>query len=180
MADISGLTKWALKNSKKFNISAVKLSWINTWLPGFFDYRIKLEIDKNIYTGRGIDLSENTAFDKALAEAFERAAVRSLDSPWATAAYPDYTGATERAYRELVCIDRVLCHHFCKIPFRKIPLKILSNVISIRKLSKILEENSLHLELCELRPVIDCVVVGAFIWSIKKSLIKGIVSGFRM
>jgi len=178
MADFSKITNWALKNTAGFDISITKLSWINEWLPGFFDYRAKLRIGKDVYTGRGIDAKEDIACDKALAEALERAAVADLSAPWATAAYPDYPGAAERAYRELVCIDRVLCHHFCKKRFKPVDSKILDGGISPNNLKSVLSKHGLKLELCELQPVLDASVVAAFIWSERKHQVKGIVSGF--
>ena len=178
MADFSKVTAWALKNTAGFDISITKLSWINEWLPGFFDYRAKLKIGNDVYTGRGIDAKEDIACDKALAEALERAAVANVLAPWATAAYPDYPGASERAYRELVCIDRVLCHHFCKKRFKLVDIKILNGGVSPTSLKSVLSKHGLHLELCELQPVLDASVVAAFIWSERSHRVKGIVSGF--
>lgn len=180
MADLSLLTKWALKNAKNFNISAIRFKWVDTWLPGFFDYRVKLTVREKEYIGRGTDLNENIAFDKALAEAVERMAVSDMDFPWATAAHVNYNEACIAAYRELLTIDRVLCHHFCKIPFKNISLKILDGLILSKNLIYQLSKNNLHLELCELRPVKDSVIVAAFIWSEieDKDRVKGIVSGF--
>ncbi|HAH31987.1 MAG TPA: hypothetical protein DCL44_06710 [Elusimicrobia bacterium] len=178
MADFSRITDWAVKNAAALNISVTKQSWINEWLPGLFDYRVKLKIGKTIHIGRGIDAQENTACDKAVAEALERAAASNLSYPWATAAYPDYAGAAERAYRELVCIDRVLCHHFCRVKFSVINIETLDWNISIARLKKVLRKHELHLELCELRPVLDASVSAAFIWSAKEHRVKGIASGF--
>ena len=178
MADFSQLTNWAAGNSAGFNISLTKLSWIDDWLPGFFDYRAKLKIGSRTYAGRGIDAKEDIACDKALAEALERAAVADMASPWATAAYPEEAGAAERAYRELVCIDRVLCHHFCRIPFKSLKMESLAGSVSADVLSRGLRKNGFHLELCELRPVSDAVVVAAFIWSERARKVKGMVSGF--
>lgn len=178
MADFSQVTAWALKNTAGFDISITKLSWINEWLPGFFDYRAKLRIGTAVYTGRGIDAKEDIACDKALAEALERAAVADLPVPWATAAYPDYTGAAERAYRELVSIDRVLCHHFCKRRFRPVDINRLDGGILPDSLKRVLAKHGLKLALCELQPVLDASVSAAFIWSERNHPVKGIVSGF--
>ena len=179
MADFTKITSWAIKNTARFNVSLVKLSWVDEWLPGFFDYRAKVKIGKDVYAGRGIDIKEDIACDKALAEAFERAALSNMSSPWATAAYPDYAGASERAYRELVCIDRVLCHHFCRKKFKLLDTEILSTPkIASARLEIFLAKHGLKLELCELRPVTDAKVAAAFIWSERSHRVKGIVSGF--
>ena len=178
MADFSKVTAWAVKNTARFDISIIKLSWIDEWLPGYFDYRAKLKIGKDVYAGRGIDVKEDIACDKALAEMLERAAVSNVPAPWATAAYPGYPGAAERAYRELVCIDRVLCHHFCKKRFKPVDITALNGGISPNRLKSVLSKHGLNLELCELQPVLDASVVAAFIWSERSHQVKGIVSGF--
>lgn len=178
MADFSKVTAWALKNTAGYNISITKLSWINEWLPGYFDYRAKIKIGNEVYAGRGIDVKEDIACDKALVEALERAAVSNMPAPWATAAYPNYPGAAERAYRELVCIDRVLCHHFCKKRFKPVDLAILNDGISPNSLKSVLSKHRLNMKLCELQPVLDASVVAAFIWSERSHQVKGIVSGF--
>lgn len=178
MADLSAITAWAVNNSARHNITLTKLAWIDEWLPGFFDYRVKLRVGTEVYAGRGIDTNENTACDKALAEALERAAVADMPSPWAAAAYPGYTGAAERAYRELVSIDRVLCHHYCKEPFRLLDLSILKKPFPPDLIKRMLVQHGLHLVLCELRPVSDATVAAAFIWSEREHRVKGIVCGY--
>lgn len=178
MADFSTITAWAVKNTARHEISLTKLSWINDWLPGFFDYRAKVRVGTGVYFGRGIDTHENTACDKALAEALERAAVAEMPSPWAAAAYPELAGASERAYLELVSIDRVLCHHYTKIPFARLDFSILEKPIDINAIKHALGAHGLHLELCELRPVTDAAVAAAFIWSERDHPVKGIVCGY--
>lgn len=178
MADFSSITDWAVKNSARYGIALTKLAWVDEWLPGFFDYRVKLRVGTEVYAGRGIDSDENTACDKALAEALERAAVADLPSPWAAAAYPGFEGAAERAYRELVGIDRVLCHHYCKMPFRPLDIDSLKKPISPENVTRALARHGLHLELCELRPVEDAAVAAAFVWSERAHRVKGIVCGY--
>ncbi|HBB66625.1 MAG: hypothetical protein A2049_01870 [Elusimicrobia bacterium GWA2_62_23] len=178
MADFSAITAWAAANSARHEISLTKLSWINEWLPGFFDYRAKIRVGASVYFGRGIDAEENIACDKALAEALERAAVAEMASPWAAAAYPEFDGAAERAYRELLSIDRVLCHHYSKTPFKTLALDVLEKPVSRTAVAKALGARGLHLQLCELRPATDATIAAAFIWSERAHPVKGIVCGY--
>jgi hypothetical protein len=175
------LTNWILKNASILSLKADKYIWVNEWIKGFFDYGITIVINGIKYVGRGIDRNEATAFEKASAEALERASVDFeglTDNRWATAAYPTFYGACERAYWELLGIDRVFCHHFCRKKMQFTPLSILAKPFNINKLKKIISKDNISINLYELRPALDAKVYCAIAYDDKRKRIKGFISGF--
>jgi hypothetical protein len=179
MENSKRLIDWAISNSKKLNLEVTTVEWIYEWLPGYFDYQIKIKLNNNTYTGRGTDTNESVSFAKGLAEALERFAFSFLQNRWCSAAYYDYVGAAQRAYYELLAIDRVLCHHFCKKKFRMLSFDEIKLIDGINHLIKILEKNQLKMGIYELRPSMDAKVVSTLIWSTNsKHPIQGFVAGF--
>lgn len=178
MASISKIADWAISNSQRLDLKATRLTWVEEWLPGFFDYRVFIRFQGEEYRGRGISRDEQTAFVKAFAEAIERASTANLDYPWATAAYPDYPEAMSKAYRELVGIDRMLCHHFCRKPAQVVSLQSTKDILPLKPLIKMLRKYRLEIVLCEMRPVSDAKVAAAFIWSTDdNNIYQGTISG---
>jgi len=174
------LTDWLLANSKRLSLKADKYSWVDEWLPGFFDYGAIITIDNKTFSGRGIDKNEETAFQKAAAEALERAAVdmACLEMPWSTAAYPTAAGAEERAYYELLGIDRIFCHHYCARKMRELPLEEFAGFFPDAHLALVLKKNNLDVRLYELRASMDAKIVCAIATGGTPSRIGGFVAGF--
>jgi len=179
MANSSRLIDWILKYSDLLQFKVIQLKWISDWMPGYFDYKVSIFARGKTHNGRGIDKNEAIAFSKASAEALERCATNGLDSPWNTSAYIDYVGARQRAYHELVGIDRTLCHHFCKKPFKQIDLKVLEYHFNLRVLKKMLDKNDLEIGLYELCPVSDAKICTMMAWHKNPNYkIRGFVNGF--
>ena len=131
------------------------------------------------FAGRGIDSDEKTAFDKACAEAIERAICWTLKAPAAMAAFPDEEGARSRAYYELVGIDRAICHHFCRQRLHPCSFGTLGKSIPAANIQKMAAANRLEINLFELRPVADARVISAIAWSKDpRHPVKGFVAGF--
>lgn len=174
------MTDWLLANSKQLSLKADKYSWVDEWLPGFFDYGAIIKIDNKTFSGRGIDKNEETAFHKAAAEALERAAVSTahLEMPWCTAAYPTVAGAEEKAYYELLGIDRVFCHHYCGRKMREIAWEEFTGFFPDAHLAKVIKKNGLDVRLYELRAATDARSVCAIATGGKASRIGGFVAGF--
>lgn len=174
------LTDWLLANSKQLSLKADKYSWVDEWLPGFFDYGAIIKVNNKTFSGRGIDKNEELAFHKAAAEALERAAVgvARLDVPWSTAAYPTAAGAEERAYYELLGIDRIFCHHYCGRKMREIPREEFAGFFPDTHLTGVLKKNNLDVRLYELRASMDARSVCAIATGGTPSRIEGFVAGF--
>ena len=155
------LTDWLLNNSDRLSLRAEKYRWIDEWLPGFFDYGVIIKVDGKDYSGRGIDKNEQLAFEKAASEALERAAVKTarLKMLWSTAAYPNYEGAALRAYRELVGIDRVFCHHYSEKKIRRMDWGETGGYFPDGALYKQIKKSRIDFSLYELRPTLDSKVV---------------------
>jgi len=179
MADTSRLTDWVLSKSADLGLRVTALQWVNTWLPGFYDYRVRIAVQGKDFIGRGLDADEKTAFDKASAEAIERAMCWTLKAPAAMAAFPDEEGAKRRAYYELVGIDRAVCHHFCRLPFRPASFAALGKSVPVSTIKKMAAASQLEIRLFELRPVTDARVFSAIAWSgDPRHPVKGFVAGF--
>ncbi len=179
MANSAELNDWTLANARWLQLEVIRRTWPEEWLPGWHDYQVTISVQDKKHTGRGLATSEEMAFAKASAEAFERASLSGYEVPWATAAYPEYSGAAKRAYWELLGIDRVICHHLCRKRFWNVSLEILADNLPLSQLQAMLSKNKLVLYLYELRPAKDAKTCAAFIWSGDKNHdTKGFVTGF--
>ena len=174
------LTDWMLQNSEKIQLKADKYIWVNEWIPGYFDYGVIIKILGEEYSGRGIDKSEEIAFEKASAEALERAVVgmAHLNMPWGTAAYPTRKGAQKKAYYELLAIDRVFCHHFCREKLKETLFTDLNSLFPIESTKNTLLKNNIDLHLYELRATKDAKIVCAIAWGNKYLNFNGLIAGF--
>lgn len=173
------LTRWALGNAEKLSVHAEKYSWIGDWLPGFFDYGVIVTFVGRQFSGRGIDKTEETAFEKAVAEALERAAVAAaLPGVYCgTAAYPDKPGAKLRAYRELLGIDRVFCHHYTGAKMRRMAWSESAGYFPDGALLRKIGQTGMEFSLYELRPALDARVVCAIAYGGQLKF-GGFLSGF--
>jgi len=179
MENSSLIVDWVLQNSRGLGLTVQKVTWIDEWLPGYFDYHVEVSVGGHIHKGRGTDSSEQLAFVKAAAEALERAACYSLDNPWGTAAHSDPKEAERRAYAELLGMDRALCHHYCKTKGAPVALEELKSVLPVNTLVKQLARHGLTMSLCELRPAKDARVFSAYGWALKEFPgFPGVISGF--
>lgn len=179
MENTQGLIDWGLANASRLGLHVTRVEWIDEWLPGYSDYQIKLEYAGAIHTGRGIASTEPLAFAKGLAEALERLAMSFRENPWAAAAYYDAEGTSLRAYRELLGIDRALCHHFCGHKPRQFSPAELRFLPAAGRVETMLKKHSLELDIYELRPATDARVCAAFMWSKdSKKGVPGFVAGF--
>ncbi|OGR46076.1 MAG: hypothetical protein A2X37_06190 [Elusimicrobia bacterium GWA2_66_18] len=179
MATGTPLTAWALANAGRLDLDVVRVTWPEEWLPGYFDYRVSIPLRGIRHVGQGMDRNESAAFTKAVAEAMERAAVSDLVEPWATAAHLDMEQASHHAYLELLGIDRALCHHFCGIYLRPVPLESIVARNTLSALSGMLRKHSLSLHVREMRPTRDARACVAFCWSEDShSAVPGFVAGF--
>ena len=175
----SSIVEWTIENSSRLNLEVTRVTWVDEWLPGYFDYQVRIAACGKTYTGRGIDAVEDLAFAKAVAEALERAATCGLRDCWATAAYPDLFGAKERAYSELLGIDKVLCHHYCRRRVRILGQEALGTSFPIKPFLKMLKKNRLEVTVLELTPSLDARVAGVFVSSLDPACaIKGFVKGY--
>ncbi|MGC8728451.1 MAG: hypothetical protein ACP5SD_04205, partial [Elusimicrobiales bacterium] len=181
MANLSRVNSWVLPKISSLGIKVYKLKWIKEFIEGYHDYRLTMTFNSKICVGRGIDLKEELAFEKAATELFERASVafpEFYENPWATAAYPDEEGAKIRAYRELLCVDRGICHHYTGKGFKKLDLDIISEKINLKKLKNKLFKNNIYPYLYEMMPSSDNFAV-CFICSLGEiENSKGLIFGF--
>lgn len=169
-----------LNNSAKLHLRADKYTWVDEWMPGYFDYGVIIRVAGKEYSGRGIDANEKLAFKKASAEAIERAALSlsGLSMPWATAAYPTFEGACARAYYELLGIDRVFCHHFCRKKIKPVPFQDAPGFLPGEILNKVFMRNKIQFRLYELRPSLDASVVCAIANGTGPVKFEGFIAGF--
>ena len=177
MADTS-LADWAVENADKLKLEATKVTWVDDWLPGFFDYQAKITVSGHTYFGRGIASTSVLAFTKAVAEALERAESAQLDEPWATAAHCTLAEAQANAYFELLGIDRAICHHYTGRRLRNLPLEAAGGNFPHNQLSEMLRRNGLELNMAEFRPAADAKIIGVFVNSARKSHVKGFIKGY--
>ncbi len=177
MADTS-LADWALNNAARLKLEAMKVTWVDDWLPGYSDYQVKVFISGYAYVGRGIAAGSALAFTKAVAEALERAAVAQLNEPWATAAHRTLAEAQENAYFELLGIDRVICHHYARRKLRVLPLESAGRDFPKKQLSRLLHKNDLKLTIAEFRSAADARIIGVFVNSVGKSPVEGFIKGY--
>lgn len=172
------LIDWALANAGKLFLKVTRLTGINEWLPGHFDYHVSMSVARAEVFGRGTDTEEPRAFLKAVAEAVERAACQGLTYPWATATHTDRQQASLRAYRELLGMDRALCHHFTGSKVRILSLAILNDSVLADFLDGACKKHGVKICLCEMRPSADSCVAVAYAWMPGPGNPPGLLSGY--
>ena len=178
MENIPELIGWALSNAKRLKLKATRLTGIDEWLPGYFDYHIRLEFNGCEVFGRGTDKDEARAFLKSISEAIERISCHDLAYPWATATHSDTSQAARSAYRELLGMDRALCHHFTGAKIRPLEAKILEPDIRTGALKKCCDSYGIALRLFEMRPAADSFIAAAFGWPERSGVPPGLLSGY--
>lgn len=72
MASHEELSRWVLKNAEALNLQALKLDWIYNYFKETTDISVKIEVESNIYSGRGSDRNPDLALMKGVTEAIER------------------------------------------------------------------------------------------------------------
>ena len=172
------LIDWALANAEKLSLKVTRLTGINEWLPGHFDYHISMSVAGVEVFGRGTDTEEPRAFLKAVAEAVERAACQDLEYPWATSTHTEQQQAALRAYRELLGMDRALCHHFTGTKVRTLSLAILNDRVLADFLDGAGKKHGVKICLCEMRPSVDSYVAVAYAWMSGSDNPPGVLSGY--
>lgn len=172
------LIDWALANADRLQLKVTRLTGIDEWLRGYFDYHVSMTVRDNGVFGRGTDTEEPRAFLKAVSEAVERAACDGLDYPWATATHTDKKQASIRAYRELLGMDRALCHHFTGTRLKTLELSTLNDAGLAHSLEKACKKHGITLRLCEMRPAADACVAVAYAWRAESSDPPGVLSGY--
>ena len=169
---------WALSNSGRLNLKATRLTGVDEWLPGYYDYHIGLRFNDREVFGRGTDRDEPRAFLKAVSEAVERISCQGLAYPWATAVHSDPVLASRSAYRELLGMDRALCHHFTGAKLRPLEKAVLAPGIRVGALEDCCDRYGIALRLFEMRPAADSFVAAAFGWPARSGVPPGVLSGY--
>ena len=142
MENTKKLTKWLLNNDKALKLKVTKVRWVDEWLPGFFDFSIKIELNGIKFIGRGVDENQGVAFVKAGSEAIERAVCNSNSIPtFGVAAHTELHKAKENAKLEVIERDRFFCHFLTKTPFRNITGLKLEGIDLERIENKLLERD---------------------------------------
>ena len=112
---------WLLNNKQQLKLKGTKLTWVDEWLPGYFDYGIEVEIDGEKYEGRGTDLNEELAFIKGAVEAFEKAVFKNNKLKiGGFSGHKNQELADIKAKLELIERDSFMCHYLTKTPFKQI------------------------------------------------------------
>lgn len=171
------LTDWMLANAGKLSLRVTRLTGIEEWLPGYFDYHIRFSVSGKEAAGRGTDADEARAFLKAASEAVERFACQGLEYPWASATHSDRKQAGFRAYRELLGMDRAMCHHLTGKKVRLLELSVLNNPGVESFLRNACEKHGIKIQLCEMRPSTDSVIAAAYAWNLAGRGLPGVLSG---
>lgn len=172
------LINWALSNADRLQLKVTRLTGIDEWLRGYFDYHVSMTVRDIGVFGRGTDAEEPRAFLKAVAEAIERAACAGLEYPWATATHTDKRQASIRAYRELLGMDRALCHHFTGTKLKTLELSTLHDAALASSLTEACKKHGITIRLCEMRPSMDVCVAVAYAWQSESSDPPGVLSGY--
>ncbi len=178
MENHAELIDWALRNSDKLHLKVTRLTGISEWLPNDFDYHVAITVAGTSVSGRGTDPDEPRAFLKAVAEAIERYACQGLEYPWATSTHGDRQQASLRAYRELLGMDRAMCHHFTGTKARSLDITALNCKGLADSLNKTCQKYGIILRLCELRPATDTRIVAAYAWQSGPEPPPGVLSGY--
>lgn len=178
MENYPELIGWVLGNADKLHLKVTRLTGISEWLPGHFDYHVAMTVDGAGVFGRGTDTDEPRAFLKAVSEAVERVACQGLEYPWATSTHSDRQQASIRAYRELLGMDRALCHHFTGTKVRPLDLAAPNFGGLVNSLARTCRKHGISLRLCELRPAADTRVVAAYAWRTGSDNPPGVLSGY--
>ncbi len=148
MENFHKIAFWAAHNKLTLNTRFERLTYVNEWLPGYFDFSAKIESNNRKYVGRSISQNSNESIGIALVEAIER---MHFDQKIqlginGTAAHFDPILAQEAAKMELIERDFFLCHHLLKIPFQRgqLDLSFLPE-ITLLSLQTKMKEHSIDL-----------------------------------
>jgi hypothetical protein len=115
------LIRWVIENRRNLNLEVTRFSWIDNTLPGYFDFAVHICIEGIKAVGRGVAVTEEVAFGKAVSEAIERWAMLTashVKSSNGFAAHWDSNVAAMSAADEIIERDAFLCHFLTKTPFQ--------------------------------------------------------------
>ena len=132
MENSSPIITWAKANQRFLEVKIRRLTWIDDWLPGAWDFECSIRVGAHRFVGRGTAFDRTVSLEKALSEAVERAVVfdSQIESSNGVAAYPTRQGAEHRALQELVERHLYMNHHYRCLSMDKIESNsvILSHV----------------------------------------------------
>lgn len=120
MAGKTRLMHWALAHSEKLDLRAYRYDWPSRFgLGEHTDLSVRIVIENREFSGRGTDLDENIAFEKATAEALERAICFSneLKTTNGVATHVSHSICQLNACFEIIERDWLLCHLLTGTPF---------------------------------------------------------------
>jgi hypothetical protein len=97
------LINWAIDHFNK-NLEIIEQRWNIFEKQPYFDYKVNISIQENIYEGRGINLSQKNALNAAIGEAIERYAIsyNNLGSSNGCAFHTDLNIAIANAQNEIL------------------------------------------------------------------------------
>ncbi len=104
MDDAKKLIHWALNLKPEYQVEISNFDWPRRFALDQLDYHFKFEYKEQIYDGRGLAESSETALVKAIVEAIERTVIdkHKLKNSNGIAAHFDSAQATESALCELI------------------------------------------------------------------------------
>ncbi len=127
MENPSRLKAWMYFHRKKLQLQVSELLWPTRYDLPWFDFQVKVKnSDGQEFSGRGIALEKDIAFDKACGEAIERMIVcwarenKKVLNDCGWAVHPNPEVAKEKAICEAIERDSFFCHFLTQTPFFKI------------------------------------------------------------
>lgn len=131
MANKATIGEWLVKNIDKYNIRFTELEWPQKYGFPFSDFACDLNLEGQIFSGRGSSLDKDEAIIKAFVEAVERLHIKEsgLQSSNGVASHLTIEMAKENALTELVERDSFLCHFLTSTAFFEIPTPDLPDTI---------------------------------------------------
>src|SRR3989338_3968986 len=73
MENSKKLIDWALSRHQLLDLKVTKLTWVDEWIPGHFDFNTQISVGSEVFKGRGFSNNIEIAMVKSIAEALERA-----------------------------------------------------------------------------------------------------------
>ncbi len=117
MASTTLLVDWAIANAELLDLRVTRLTWVDKWLPGIWDFFVEITLNGKILNGRGLAETEEEAFAKAVAETLERSVIPVGENSSGFAAHLTPELAKSAAVRELIERDAFFCHWLTQTPF---------------------------------------------------------------
>jgi len=126
MKDNSVFFNWLTANHSNLNLVLTDLTWVKNWGADFYDYQASINLNGNIYLGRGVDKVSDLALIKSVAESLERSLTPSGQTSSGIAVHTNENEAARNAINELVEHELFLSYFNSKknIPILKRPDRI--------------------------------------------------------